>query len=113
MYIKSNRSSSYVGTFVTSDKSDMNKLSELRESVSMLNKTDAFGRYKDYGARDNGTIKKRVVVRGRKAITKMVSPRGYFIPGSKGPVQYSYHGNIVGGIKNAKEFDVYIYDRSN
>ena len=43
----------------------------------------------------------------------MNGPRGYFIPGSKGPVQYSYHGNIVGGIKNAKEFDVYIYDRSN
>jgi len=113
MHIKSNRSSSYVGTFVASDKGDMNKLNELRESVSLLNKTDAFGRYIDYGGLNNSTIKKRVVVRGRKAITKIVSPRGYFIPGSKGPVQYSYHGNIVGGIKNAKEFDVYIYDRSN
>jgi len=111
MHIKSNRSSSYVGTFVASDKGDMNKLNELRESVSLLNKTDVFGRYKDYGARDNSTIKKRVVVRGRKAITKMISEGGCYTPSSENPVQYSYHGNIVGGIKNAKEFDVYVYDR--
>lgn len=99
MLIKSNRSSSYIGTFVASDKDDMNKLSELRESVSLLNKTNAFN------------YKKRVVVRGRKAITKMISEGGCYTPSSENPVQYSYHGNIVGGIKNAKEFDVYVYDR--
>jgi hypothetical protein len=30
--------------------------------------------------------------------------------GSKGPVQYNWGGNIVGGLSNAGELDVYIYD---
>jgi ketosteroid isomerase-like protein len=101
MYIKPNRTHSYLGTFVTSDKGDMDKLRALRESVSMMNKTDAFwGTYPDYLKR-----KKRVVARGRNAIVKMK------VPGSKGRVSYERGGNVVGGIKNAGEFDVYIYDR--
>jgi hypothetical protein len=79
----------------------MDKLRALRESVSMMNKTDAFwGTYPDYLKR-----KKRVVARGRNAIVKMK------VPGSKGRVSYERGGNVVGGIKNAGEFDVYIYDR--
>ena len=100
MYIKENRTSSYVGTFVTSDKGDMDKLAELRKSISLLNKTDAFGRYNHTSM----LRKKRVCAKGRKAIVKMKTA------GSKGPVQYDWGGNIVGGLKNAGEFDVYIYD---
>jgi len=101
MYIKANRCNSYVGTFVTSDKGDIDKLRALRESVSLMNKTDAFwGTYPDYQKR-----KKRVVARGRKPIVRMP------IYGSKGPVSYERGGNVVGGLKNAGELDVYIYDR--
>lgn len=100
MYVKENRTSSYVGTFVTSNKGDMDKLTELRKSISLLNKTDAFGRYNN----TRFTKKKRVCAKGRKAIVKMKTA------GSKGPVQYEWGGNIVGGISNAAELDVYIYD---
>lgn len=102
MYMKPNRCKSYVGTFVTSHSGDMEKLQALRESVSLMNKTDAFwGTYPDYLKRQ-----KRVVARGRKAIVKMKTR------GSKGLVSYEWGGNVVGGIKNAGEVDVYIYDRN-
>ena len=101
MYTKPNRTNSYVGTFVTSHSGDMEKLQALRESVSLMNKTDAFwGTYPDYQKRQ-----KRVVVRGRKAIVKMKTSI------SKGLVSYEPGGNVVGGLANAGEFDVYIYDR--
>jgi hypothetical protein len=101
MYMKPNRSKCYVGTFVTSHSGDMEKLQALRESVSLMNKTDAFwGAYPDYQKRQ-----KRVVARGRKAIVKMKTRA------SDIPVSYEWGGNIVGGIKNAGELDVYIYDR--
>jgi len=93
------RSKSYVGTFDVSNRHDMNTLQKLRESVSLLNKTDAFGRYKDYGMQDNDAIKKRVVARGRKPIWKIDNK------------SYDWGGNIVGGIRNASVVDVYIYDR--
>ena len=95
MYIKDDRTASYVGTFVTSDKGDMDKLSELRKSVALLNKTDAFGTH-----RYTGTFRKmRVCARGRKPIIK------------SGP-SYDWGGNIVGGLSNAGEYDVYIYERA-
>lgn len=102
MYIKDDRSSAYVGTFVTSDKGDMDKLAELRRNVALLNKTDAFG-----SDSWTGTFRKmRVCAKGRKAIVKMKTA------GSKGPVQYNWGGNIVGGLSNAGELDVYIYNRN-
>ena len=102
MYMKDDRTASYVGTFVTSDKGDMDRLAELRKSVSLLNKTDAFGTH-----RYTGTFRKmRVCAKGRKAIVKMKTA------GSKGPVQYEWGGNIVGGLSNAGELDVYIYERA-
>ena len=95
MYIKDDRTASYVGTFVTSDKGDMDKLAELRRNVALLNKTDAFGTH-----RYTGTFRKmRVCARGRKPIIK------------SGP-SYDWGGNIVGGLSNAGEYDVYIYERA-
>jgi len=100
MYIKPNNNNSYLGTISTSDELDMQKLKELRHSISMMNKGECWGRH------PNGIhIKKRIEVKGRGAKVKMKTPS------SKGPVQYTYWGSIVGGISNAKELDVYIYNR--
>jgi len=108
MYRKENRTRSYVGTFSTSDTGDQARLQQLIESVSLLNKTDGFGYYPS-----GEKIQMRVCKRGRKAITKMINPGHiYGIGKSKGPVQYNYFGNIMGGIKNAAEVDVYLYHRS-
>ena len=93
--MKDDRTASYLGTFVTSDKGDMDKLAELRKSVALLNKTDAFGMH-----RYTGTFRKmRVCARGRKPIIKSGS-------------SYDWGGNIVGGLSNAGEYDVYIYERA-
>lgn len=109
MYRKENRTRSYVGTFSTSDQGDQTRLQQLIESVSLLNKTDGFGYYPS-----GEKIQMRVCKRGRKAITKMIAePTYYGYGGSKGPVNYNYFGNIVGGIKNASEVDVYLYHRSS
>ena len=107
MIIKNRENNSYLGTFVSAEKSDTDKVAEIIRTVTLMNKQNAWGYNK------NGTpIKKRICKRGRKAITKMVAPRGHFTPGSKGPVTYDSFGNLMGGINNAAEFDVYLYDRS-
>jgi len=100
MYIKANDNDSYIGTIVRDDASDMFKLAELRHAISMMNKGKSWGRH------ENGThIKKRIEIKGRGAKVKMKTPD------SKGLVQYDYWGGVVGGINNAIECDVYIYNR--
>jgi hypothetical protein len=107
MIIKDRGNNSYLGTFVSAEKSDTDKVAEIIRTVTLMNKQNA------WGYRTNGTpIKKRICKRGRKAITKMMAPKGYFTSGSKGLVNYNSFGNLMGGIKNAAEFDVYLYDRS-
>jgi hypothetical protein len=107
MYIKSRGNNSYHGTYVTSDKGDTDKISELVRTVTLMNKQNAWGYYNS-----GKPIKKRVIKRGRKAITKMKAVHPYYSwCNSKGPVSFDYFGNIVGGIKNAAEIDVYLYDR--
>jgi len=87
MHIKPNRQSkSYVGTYNTQDPIDMLMFEHLKKNVSLLNKTDAFNN------------KKRIRAALRKPLVK------------NGP-SYDWGGNLVGGIKNAGEIDVYIYDR--
>lgn len=76
---------------------DMEKLSVIKQAVSITN--------------ENRSIKKRVVLRGRKPITKMLVPGNYFTRASLKPVSYDFGGNIVGGLKNATKLDVYIYRR--
>ena len=100
MYIKANDNDSYIGTIVRDDASDMFKLAELRHAISMMNKGKSWGRH------ENGThIKKRIEIKGRGAKVKMKTST------SKGLVQYDYWGGVVGGINNAIECDVYIYNR--
>lgn len=106
MYIKERNNKSYLGTFVSGSKADINKYDEMVRTVALMNKQKVWGCLK------NGEpIKMRLEKRGRKAITKMVVSKGWYTPGSKGPVSFDYFGNLVGGIKNAAEFDVYLYSR--
>ena len=87
MHIKPNRQSkSYVGTYNTQDPIDMLMFEHLKKNVSLLNKTDAFNN------------KKRIRAALRKPLVK------------NGP-SYDWGGNLIRGIKNAGEIDVYIYDR--
>lgn len=52
----------------------------------------------------------RVCLRGRKPKTKQVVRN--FWTGKQGLRGYDFGGNVVGGLDNAQEFDVYVYTRS-
>jgi|SaaInl5LU_22_DNA_1037371.scaffolds.fasta_scaffold02332_11 hypothetical protein len=91
-------SRSYIGTIDFSNQSDLDMLAKLKDFV--------YNQVNQYCER-----KLRIVVRGRQPKVKMVAPQGYCVPGSVGPVKYNYHGNIVGGIQNATQADIYIYKR--
>jgi hypothetical protein len=94
----SRTSRSYIGTIDFSNQSDIDMLTKLKDFV--------YNQVNRYCER-----KLRIVVRGRQPKIKMVTPRGHFVPSSLGPVKYNYHGNIVGGIQNATQADIYIYKR--
>ena len=78
------KSASYVTTLDVQSVSDIQTLATIKATIKAVN---AFSQNK-----------KRVVLRGRKPISK---------------IYYSYDrgGNIVGGLRNASKLDVYIYDR--
>lgn len=78
------KSTHYVATLDPLSAADMLRLDEMRKFVQIMN----IKSYKQH----------RVVVRGRKPIHK---------------IHYSYDqgGNIVGGLRNASKYDVYIYER--
>lgn len=78
------KSTSYIMTVDVNSATDMDQLAIIKKAVSVANQGRA--------------NKKRVVLRGRKPISK---------------IYYSYDrgGNIVGGIANASKLDVYIYDK--
>lgn len=102
MPINTNRQSdSYLGTFDVQSVADMQQLSDLRQMVKNLNKMLKNKTGKTF----------RVVVRGRKPAVKMAVPGGYCTPASKGPVSYTWGGNIVGGLANATKLDAYLYER--
>lgn len=91
------KSQSFVCTLDAQSAFDMEKLQVIKDTVSVLNKQIG--------------VKKRVVLRGRKPLTKMMDKGGFFYKASKGLVSYDRGGNIVGGLANASMLDVYIYDR--
>lgn len=78
------KSTSYVATLDPLSAADMMRLADIRKFVKIMN--------------IKSSKQHRVVVRGRKPIHK---------------IYYSYDrgGNIVGGIRNASRYDVYIYSR--
>jgi hypothetical protein len=84
----------------TRSVNDMELLNIIRGAVKSLNRVS------------KGNQQMRVVVRGRKPLVKMENPGGHFYRASKGLVGFDRGGNIVGGIANASELDVYIYRRN-
>lgn len=87
-------STNYVCTLDPKSTNDMEKLQSIRQTIKVLNQTSA--------------EKHRVCVRGRKPIKKATAYswiRGY----SKNKVGYDFGGNVIGGLKNASMYDIYIY----
>jgi hypothetical protein len=57
-------------------------------------------------------LRYRVCLRGRRPFKKMImSHPHYEWMNSPSSVSYDYFGNIVGGLENASEVDVYVYER--
>ena len=84
-------SDNFVGRYKLTDSYDQEKIAGIRAAVKAINNT-----------RKNPWSKQpqlRVEVKGRKPMVKE-NGRSYY-----------WGGNIVGGIKNALEADVYIYNR--
>jgi hypothetical protein len=87
-------SNSYVTTLDPMSANDMQTLEMLRKTVSMMNKL-------------HGNKAQRVVVRGRRPIAKKEVHNIY--TGKTRVLSYDYSGNVVGGLANASQYDVYIY----
>lgn len=77
----------------TQSADDMIRLQEIRKAISIINATS--------------TQKFRVDVKGRKPIQKGVI-RNRITGRVIASGSYGYGGNIIGGLANAKFFDVYI-----
>lgn len=87
-------SNSYVTTLDPMSANDMQTLKMLRKTVSMMNKL-------------HGNKAQRVVVRGRRPIEKQEVHNIY--TGKTSTLSYDWCGNVVGGLANASQYDVYIY----
>ena len=86
-------SENFVVRIDTQSAEDMIKLQDIRKSVSVMNSMSA--------------QKFRVDVKGRKPIQKGVI-RNRITGRVIASGSYGYGGNIVGGLANAKFYDVYI-----
>jgi len=93
-----NRTKSYVCTLDPKSTSDMEKLAEIRKTVSTSNKVLSY----TYAPR------LRVTVRGRRPIEKSVFYNR--ITGKTAYTGYTSGGGIVGGLANASSLDVYIHE---
>ena len=98
MQIKSRASCGYRFSGKFDSQDDMQSLANLRESIAKINSQSW-----------DKTNRLPVVVRGRKPIVKHRSVEYWTKKVSNSG--YDAAGNVVGGIKNAKEFDVYVYTR--
>lgn len=108
MQVKPNRTRCYVCTLDVNSTVDMEILTAIRKSISASN-AHAPRVYTKYGS--SYIAKKRVTIKGRKAIQKhLVNVGGFY---GKPNLRWRSHtrfGDIVGGIANASELDVYIHD---
>lgn len=97
-------SESYIATLKTLDKNFDEDLKQIKERVKKMNADE-----KEVGSE----LRYRVCLRGRRPFKKMIAPKPFwdFLPHSPNPVSYDYFGNIVGGLENASEVDVYVYER--
>ena len=108
MIVKEGRTDSYVCSLDPLSCVDMEILQAIRKSISVSNK-NAPRVYTKYGS--SYVAKRRVTVKGRKPIEKkLVNINHYW----KEPVYrlraHTPFGDIVGGIANASEYDVYIHE---
>lgn len=108
MQVKPNRTRTYVCTLDVNSTVDMEILMAIRKSINASN-AYAPRVYTKYGS--SYIAKKKVSVKGRKPIQKqLVNVGGRY---GKPDFRWRSHttfGDIVGGIANASELDVYIHD---
>ncbi len=96
-------SESYIATLKTLDKNFDEDLKQIKERVKKMNADE-----KEFGS----DLRYRVVLRGRRPFKKMIMNHPHYEwMNSPNPVSYDYFGNIVGGLENASEVDVYVYTR--
>lgn len=95
MEVKPYRTPAYIGTLDPMSVADMLTLETIKKTVSAANR-NAQRVYTKYGS--SYIAKKRVTIKGRKPIEK-VNGRGYNV-----------WGDIIGGLANAREYDIYIHD---
>ena len=86
-------SNNYVTTLDPMSANDMETLNLLRKTVRMTNNIQE--------------KKLRLVVRGRRPIVKEEVHNIY--SGKTRTLSYDWCGNVVGGLANASQYDVYIY----
>ena len=94
--MQSRNSSAYVGSVYTNDSNYLAEIQTVRDSVKMMNKVLKADKAMTAW---NGPLQYRVNVKGREAIVK------------DGNRAYNYHGDVIGGITNAKRLDIYIHTR--
>lgn len=109
-------SKSYVTTISKSDPNYDNKIADIRNQMKVTNNILR----EDYeweskweiarGKTPRSLVQYRVCLRPRKPIKKhkMIN----IFNGSEHYVGYDWAGNVIGGIENASQVDVYIYRRS-
>lgn len=111
MEIKPNRTDAYVCSLDPMSTVDMEILAAIRKSISVANR-DAKWEQPNYGRGDYKIKRvKRVTVKGRKAIQKqLVNVGGYYGKPKLAWRSHTLFGDIVGGIANASQYDIYIHD---
>lgn len=82
---KNHWSAAYIGSVYRNNENWLDEVNKIRKAVKVANKKGA---------------NLRVCLKGREPVHKGWNGHGYH-----------YGGNIVGGLKNAKRIDVYIYNR--
>lgn len=94
------RTDAYVGTFSTECSGDMLEVESIKNMVKHMNKElkyhnalDKFGR----------PIRFRTTLKARKPINKVINRR------TGKPNGYTAFGDVIGGMANAAEMDVYIH----
>lgn len=95
-------STSYVGTFDVRSAEDMIKLENFKKTIKSLNEDLKKARaVNSYGS----PMRYRVALKGRRPFQKEINLR------TGRPISYTWAGDVVGGLANASQYDVYLYRR--
>jgi len=108
MDVKLGRTPAYVCSLDPMSVNDMMTLESIRKAIKASN-SNAQRTYLKNGV--SYIARKRVTVKGRKPRTKQwVNVGGYYGKPDYRLRAHNRFGDIVGGIANATEYDVYIHD---